>query len=74
MKKEPYLKPEVQSEDLEPGTLLAKGSPPIHPPKIQDLPGNGGNLKSSQKVPPFNMGGQSRRYRSLAHGLRVSQQ
>jgi hypothetical protein len=36
MKKELYLKPEVQSEDLEPGTLLAKGSPPgggnTHPP------------------------------------------
>jgi hypothetical protein len=27
MKKEPYLKPEIKSEDLEPGTLLANGSP-----------------------------------------------
>jgi hypothetical protein len=27
MKKEPYLKPEIKAEDLEPGTLLAVASP-----------------------------------------------
>ena len=27
MEKETYLKPEIKHEDLEPGTLLANGSP-----------------------------------------------
>ena len=79
MKKQEYAKPEVKSEVIEPGTLLAKGSPPggggnIHPPKPQHQHGDGGNLKSSQKFSPFNMGGQSRRYRSLAHSLKMSNQ
>ena len=54
MKKEPYLKPEIESEDIEPGTLLAKGSPPagniiIPPPDKQDWYGDGYHLSKLLK-------------------------